>query len=70
MDALNSDWDSVHDFVPELYNGPTDFHFRRHKTDVVDADLECSSYIIAPYGAVSSGYMGGAPPKFLIIDDD
>lgn len=57
MDALLGDWDSVHDSVLELYNGPTYFHFRKHKTDVIDADLECSSYMIAPDEAVGSGSM-------------
>lgn len=61
LDALHGDWDSDHDFAPELYNGPTDFRFRRHKTDVVDADLECSSYIIAPDGAVGTGRGGRKP---------
>ena len=61
LDALHGDWDSDNDFAPGLYNGPTDFRFRRHKVDV-DADLECSSYIIAPDSAVSMGRGGGRKP--------
>ncbi|KAI8008917.1 hypothetical protein LOK49_LG07G01207 [Camellia lanceoleosa] len=65
LDTLRGDWDSDRDFAPEIYNGPADYRFSRHKRDAnaaADAELHCNGYIVAPDGAIIGTGRGGRKP--------
>ncbi|XAR72071.1 hypothetical protein NMG60_11018571 [Bertholletia excelsa] len=49
LDGPRGDWDSNNDFSPEIYNGPTEHRFSRHKRPATadeDVELDCSGYIV------------------------
>lgn len=65
LDTLRGDWDSDRDFAPEIYHGPADYRFSRHKRDsnaAADAELHCNGYIVAPDGAIIGTGRGGRKP--------